>query len=98
LKNAYDLVLLGIINQEHQILLQEASATDIQGHGDWLKKTGLIREEVLAGFSLVVRNGEIVSMFTSSILNDPPCYQVPVPLLEQLKTLLPPIKTVFGPD
>jgi hypothetical protein len=60
-------LFLGIITEDDEVLLKEASPDSYPGHAEWLSLEPDIK--VRYGFSLSARNGHVQAIFRASRLN-----------------------------
>ena len=87
LSSISDEAVLGIICQDGRVLLRSGDAVTVTGHRAWLQLEAV--QSAHRGFSLVVRECRVRSLFLRSVINPPPQHELEHGLAEQLERILP---------
>ena len=84
---ARDALFLGIITAGGVVRLTESDPTAIPGHLEWLESEPI--EDVVRGFSLLVKNGRVCALFRRSRLNPSADAKLEGRFVTEIETMLP---------
>lgn len=79
--------LLGIILLDGQVLIRKGDRVICPGHAAWVRRD--VIRNAFRGFSLAVRDGQVLGLVTASVLNPEPGCQLESEVAAQLESLLP---------
>jgi len=80
-------IVLGIIRTDGQAMLRVTDAHEFRDHQEWVAKGGLM--DVLRGFSILVKQGEVTDFFPRSCLNPGADARLEEQYVTELLALLP---------
>ena len=80
-------VFLGIITAEGIVRLTESDASAIPGHLEWLEREPI--EDVVRGFSLLMKNGQVYALLRLSRMNPSADAKLEERFVSEIETMLP---------
>jgi hypothetical protein len=82
-------LVLAIIMQDDRVRFHVADSHRYPGHAEWLHRDGIQRNEVIGGFSVLVKAGRVHWLFALSHLNDPLAPALSDEQIAEVASLLP---------
>lgn len=82
-------LLLGIATVDGELRFHVADMKVYRGHGEWIERESIARSEIARGFSILVKEGQVVALFPMSELNPPPDHSLDEGEIHRITELLP---------
>jgi hypothetical protein len=82
-------VFLGLALASGDVRIRIADSVLYPGHAEWIERDQIIVNDVIGGFSFIVKEGQVTGFFPSSQMNRTPNWRLPDVQLRGILELLP---------